>query len=771
MQVFWALLKKECSGFFKNGIAYIALLIYLFTSVGMAFYYGSYLTAHDAALYALFMWQPLILMIIVPAITMRVWTEEYKTGTDEFLLTQPLADYVSVFAKFGAVYGLLSLMAAGLLPFVFGSAMWLHLDMGNVLCCFVGLELVMMLWSALGCLLSCFSRQMMTAYLLSVLFIALWIWLPFGYFDATYKNFLFGEIEIVDVLYFILCSGGLLGLNILTLTLKRTTMRYRVLKFSGFSFLLFGGIILSLLAIHNLAYRKFDLTSAKIYTLKQQTVDIVKTLNQPVTIEIFAAEDYLGENSVNRHFFEQIVCFSKKYEILSKGLITVEFMSVKAFSALENNILRRGLYFEENARGSRNYFGAFIKLRDGTETVIKQFIPQRYAYAEKDIDTALLKLIQPAVHKKIGIYLDGRQNLQPLEGILLNLENDYDLVSIPENIPHISAKFDLLILINPKKLSALFLYALDQYVINGGKVAIFFDLYTKQQTDNINEQPLNIIPFLADWGIDFVENLTNEGEIDDFFVAHKKQLNISTAAVLRAVNKNLTVQPIIKAKDGMIGVVLSGKFKSHYTENPFAANNPSLLYLPWREESETTQIAVIGDVDVLNDDNWIDEHSNDKNPYSLIAAAANGEMVRYLVDHLVGNEVYRTLPVNILNSNEQNILMQLQAAAYQSHVKPLQEYEMQLEQISNVLYQKSGGDEKLLRQMLQMSAKGQKLAQIKQKIERLQYQIKQAQIQKMYEIELLQIVLIPVGLMLLLGWLLKKIGKHRKQEIKEMFND
>lgn len=771
MQAFRALLKKEFCGCFKNGIAYIAMLVYLAAAVGMAFYYGAYLTMHDAALYALFMWQPLILMIVAPALTMRVWSEEYKTGTDEFLLTQPLADYVPVLAKFAAVWVLLSLMAIGLLPFIFSSAVWLHLDFANVVCCFIGLELVMMLFSALGCLLSCLNRQMMIAYLLSVTLIAFWIWLPLGYFNEVYKNFLFGEIGIVDVLYFVLFGSGLLSLNVLALTLKRTAMRYRALRFCGFAFLLFGGIILCLLALNNFARNKVDLTTAEIYTPKQRTVDIFKALKEPVAIEIYAAEDYLSENPANQHFFEQIVRFSKKYETLANGLITVEVLPVKAFSALEDNILRRGLYFEENAQGSRNYFGAFVKLRDGTETVIKQFIPQRYAYAEKDIDTAILKLTQPAVRKKIGIYLDGRQNLQPLEGILLNWENDYDFVNIPENISYFSAQFDLLILLNPKKLSALFLYALDQYIINGGKVAIFFDLYTRRQTDKINEQPLSIVPFLTEWGIDFAENLTNKGEIDNFFAGQRKQLNIFTAVQLQVSNKNLTIRPVIKATEGLVGMVLSGKFKSHYEENPFAEKNPSLRHLLWRGENKVAQVALIGDVDMLDDDNWIDEHSSDKNPYSLIARAANGEMVRNVVDYLVGNEVYRRLPINVYNSNEQNIWEQLQAAVYQLYAKQLQEYEAQMEQVSAELYQQSEGDEKLLRQMLQMSAKGQKLAQIEQKIERLQYKIKQEQIQKMYEIELRQIILIPLSLMLLLGLLLKGFEKRRKRKIREKFDD
>ncbi len=769
MQVFWILFKKEFSGCFKNGIAYVVVLIYLLASIGIAFYHGSYLAMHDAALYSLFMWQPLILMIIIPALTMRVWTEEYKSGTDEFLFTQPLTDRIPVLAKFSAVFSLLTMMSIFLLPFVFSSAMWLHLDVGNLICNFIGLELVMFLFSALGCLMSCLSRQMIIAYLLSAMLIALLIWLPSGHFYDIYNNFLFGEIGIFDVLYFVLLGCGLLILNILAVTLRRAVIHYRTLKFIVFGGLLSAGLIFCLLTINNLSHHKVDFTSAKIYTPKPQTEAIIENLNQPITLEIYVAQDYLSANPINQHFFEQILRFTKKYETISKGLIKVETLPVKAYSALEENILQRGLYFEENERGSRDYFGAFVKLGDGTETVIKHFIPQRYAYTEKDIDTALLKLTQPSLQKKIGVYI-GQKKLQPLEGILLNLENDYDTIRITDNLPYISSKLDLLILINPKKLPELFLYALDQYIINGGKVMIFFDLYTNQQEDDVNKQSLNIIPFLADWGIDLTDYISNEGEIDNLFDVGK-MLNIFTASIINVKNKALEVQPVIMAPDGMVGLILNGKFKSHYQENPFAENNPSLRSLPWTEENQATQITIIGDVDLLNDSYWSDSYSNDKSPYNLIPLAANGDLVRGLVDYMVGNNIYRTLPINAQNSNEQNILTQLYVASYRSNARKLDEYDTQIGQLKAEIVEKSKGNEKVLKQMLKTSSTGRQLAQTEQKFEQLQYKVKQGQTQKIYEIEIMQIILIPLELMLLLWLFLKSLEERQKRKIWEKFDD
>ncbi|MBQ9035634.1 MAG: Gldg family protein [Alphaproteobacteria bacterium] len=773
MRVFAALLKKEFNSCLKNGMFFGVAFVYMLVSVGVAFYFGSYLDMHDTALYALFMWQPVILVALIPALSMRTWTEEYKSGTDEFLLTLPLSDSVLVLAKWAAVFGLLSLMALGLLPFILYSASRLHLDFCNIISNFIGLELMMMALSSLGCLISSLSRQLIKTYLFSVLLMSLWAWVPSSKFYMVYKNFLFAEFGVVDVLYFVLFSGGLLILNILALSLQRATMKYKRLKYWSFAFLLILGICLCLNTVYNFFPAKLDMTSAQIYTPKQQTKTLISKLDKPVTVEIYAAEDYLQQNPENQHFFEQIARFFKKYEILSQGMINVEILPVKAFSALEENILRRGLYYSENAKGSRNYFGAFFKLRDGSETVIKQFLPQRYAYVEKDAAIALLKLIQPQnVKKKIGVYLDKQQNLQPFEAIMLNLENDYDLHKIEDNTPYISPDTDMVILVNPKKLSALFLYAIDQYIINGGKLLVFLDFYTQRQVATINEQKLSLAPFFSHWGIKFKDYLTDEAFADKAFVTNKKQLNVAYAAAFTAENEDISVKPIIYTDKGdYIGAIFSGKLNSHYTDNPFYENNPSLRWLSWHAENKAAKFALVSDVDILDEDNWVDEHTDDKNPYSLIAKAANGEILRTITDVMVGNELYIKLPINMFNNNEQNIDIQLEYEAYKPYREQLDELSDILNEMQLELYQKSGGEANLLNKMVQISMAGKSLAKTEKQIEQLQYSAKQAKIQKIYEILILQAIIIPLLLIVLSGLILWIFGERKKRKIKEMFDD
>lgn len=98
-------------------------------------------------------------------------------------------------------------------------------------------------------------------------------------------------------------------------------------------------------------------------------------------------------------------------------------------------------------------------------------------------------------------------------------------------------------------------------------------------------------------------------------------------------------------------------------------------------------------------------------------------------------------------------------------------YEQQMLQAQSQLYQKSGGDENLLKQQMQVSSMGEILAQASQKIEQLKYAVSSEISEKMYKLVLLQLAVIPLGIVLLLWLSLKCADKRRRQRIKEKFND
>ena len=225
MQQFFALFKKEMNGYFKSYFAYMIFFIYLFVSVGCAFYFGAYLAMHDTSVYALFYLQPAILALLIPALTMRLWSDEYKSGTAEFLLTQPLSNRLPVMAKFVASGVFAMAMSLFLLPFIIYTSFWLKIDWNNVACSYIGVWLYILLFCSLGCFISSLSKYTIISYLLTVFVSGLWLLLPFSKLYDIYNNFLFAEVGISDFLYFVISFAALLWLNVLVLDYRRSAQK------------------------------------------------------------------------------------------------------------------------------------------------------------------------------------------------------------------------------------------------------------------------------------------------------------------------------------------------------------------------------------------------------------------------------------------------------------------------------------------------------------------------------------------------------------------
>lgn len=766
MKVFWALLQKEFGNFFKSGSAFWLMLIYLVTSVASAFYYGAYLLAHDTAVYALFLPQPLILSVLVPALTVRSWTSEYRLGTAELLLTQPLSNKVLVAAKVFAVWLLLSMMTLFLLPFVLYTATWLYLDWGNVLTCWLGLELLIFLFAALGCMISCLCHQPAMSYLSGVVCMLLLSGVPFLGLYATYKNFVLAQIGVADAAYFIFFGSAFCFLNMLALNVWRKQQQSAGLRLGIFGALLVCAVALLVSALAYFLPYKADFTSARIYSLKTETVNLVNRLKEAVTIDIYAAQDYLRQNPEQRLFVEQIQRLLQKYQTQSRGMVSVRFKTVEAFSDEEAEILQQGLFYQENTLGSRNYFGAILRHKSGETTVVRQFLPQRQAFAEKDIDIAILKLAEPERKRAIGVYLDGAQNLDPFVGLFVNLENDYNVINIEDNVYHLSDKLNTLILVNPKKLPKVFMYAIDQYLMNGGKLIVFFDFFTQSQTENINAKNIDITEFFANWDIELQKGLKDMGALASMFITGRHNLSLHSAAAFKVTNSALNVTPFITVSDGYIGAVISGKINSNYDANPFADNNPSLRLLPYTSSVEGGKLALIGDVDLLDEANWLSPRSPDRNPHSAIALSANGEAVRALIDHMSGNDIYRLLPVNTKASNEQSISEQMNAGAQKIYARQIRLNQENLQQLRAVLYLQSGADADRLKQMAQISAAGQDLAKAEQQSDNLAYLVAKAYKNQTHRAVIGQVFIVPLLSVLLLYFLLKCLSKRRRQKIR-----
>ena len=110
------LAKREFSGYFATPVAYVFLVIFLLMAGFFTFMLGDLFGRNQASLNSFFEWHPWLYLFLVPAVAMRLWSEEKRTGTLELLLTLPITAWQAVLAKFLASWAFLVLALALTFP-------------------------------------------------------------------------------------------------------------------------------------------------------------------------------------------------------------------------------------------------------------------------------------------------------------------------------------------------------------------------------------------------------------------------------------------------------------------------------------------------------------------------------------------------------------------------------------------------------------------------------------------------------------------------------
>ena len=174
-----AVMQRELLSLFCSPIGYIVIAgFWLITGV-LVWAMDAFAPGKPATLRDVFMWTPFVLTIIIPAISMRTLSEEYRSGTIETLMTAPLSDAQMVLGKYLASYIFYVIMIAGTLVYlvlmqIFGSPDW-----GASLAAYLGLLLLGMSFTAFGMLASSLSRNQIVAWILGAVPLMLLAWFAF----------------------------------------------------------------------------------------------------------------------------------------------------------------------------------------------------------------------------------------------------------------------------------------------------------------------------------------------------------------------------------------------------------------------------------------------------------------------------------------------------------------------------------------------------------------------------------------------------------------
>jgi ABC-2 type transport system permease protein len=238
-----AVLRRELRSYFVTPVAYVFLVIFLVLAGILTFYVGDFYERGQADLQPFFTMHPWLYLILVPAITMRMWAEEAKGGTLELLLTLPLTLWQAMLGKFLGAWLFIGLALALTFP------IWITVnylgspDNDVILAGYLGSWLMAGTFIAIGACMSALTRSQVVAFILTALVCVLLILagqpqvldffqggLPRRLINAVahlsmlrhFEAISRGVLDLRDLIYFLLSTLGWLIAGVLVLDIKRT---------------------------------------------------------------------------------------------------------------------------------------------------------------------------------------------------------------------------------------------------------------------------------------------------------------------------------------------------------------------------------------------------------------------------------------------------------------------------------------------------------------------------------------------------------------------
>ena len=176
-----AVIKRELAGYFGSPVAYVFIVIFLLLCGFFTFSVSHFYELGQADLRAFFEWHPWIFLFLIPAVAMRLWADEWRTGTIELMLTLPITLKEVIMGKFLAAWLFIAIGLFLTFPLVLTVLYLGDPDLGAILCAYFGSFLMAGAYLSVGSMTSSFTRNQVISFILSLvicLFLVLAGWSP-----------------------------------------------------------------------------------------------------------------------------------------------------------------------------------------------------------------------------------------------------------------------------------------------------------------------------------------------------------------------------------------------------------------------------------------------------------------------------------------------------------------------------------------------------------------------------------------------------------------
>jgi ABC-type uncharacterized transport system involved in gliding motility auxiliary subunit len=330
-----------------------------------------------------------------------------------------------------------------------------------------------------------------------------------------------------------------------------------------------------------------DVTDRKLYTLSDGTKSILAKLNQPIKMKLYYTKTAAMKGPDQIRYFNNYYYFVesllKQYVANSAGMVDLQMIDPRPFSDDEADAVRYGLRCIPMSEEENFIFGLVVQTQFGVTKEIPLFSPDRQNFVEYDISYLIDSAIRrqkknigvisslPVMGEDLSPYMmqmmqmQGRRPQGPWT-IIEQLRQQYEVKKIDNDIREIN-DVDILLVIHPKNLPEKTLFAIDQFVLNGGRTLVFVDPHCfadqPSQQQMYMSQPLgsssNLTRLMEKWGLKMpAEAFAGDRSFAEILPLRQNQRPQKIIGVLKVTPEGLNKDSAITANLNEIRVAFAG---------------------------------------------------------------------------------------------------------------------------------------------------------------------------------------------------------------------
>ena len=502
--------KYELLHYFVSPVAYVYLIAFIILNGSFTLYFGDLFNRGEADLLSMFTYQPWLYLLFIPGISMRLWSEEFRNKTVIQIITMPVSVNSLVWGKFLAAWLFCGLALILTFP------LWLTVNLlGSP-----DNQVIMLGYTAsfvlAGCMLaisetmSALTKNQVIALVLSVIANLFFFWSGIDYilsfcrlffsdtiidviasfsFLSHFDTLTHGLLELRDVIFF---ASLIVFCNFTTALIVnfKTAGTSGIINSTGKAYtatcwiFLFAAFLGINIAANNLMRQiQLDATQEKIFTLSDETKNILRHLPEPVLAKLYFSPILGQRNAELRKHFDNIRILLQKYRNASAGNFDFKIYYPTFLSDEEDIALANGIQpipvidLNQNA-----LFGMTIEDTLQNIQTIPFFVPSRSDSLEQEITTKIFLLN----HKKknigiissVPIFGENLENnailTEPWEAVEILKEN-YNVTIIENKKDFDDNEFAAVILLHPQHIAPELIEAIKNYSRKGGKFLVLLD--------------------------------------------------------------------------------------------------------------------------------------------------------------------------------------------------------------------------------------------------------------------------------------------------------